>query len=222
MPLDATEQIVYDYIKSDPKRRDYWESQIKEIRRLYSDENDAADELKKRLVIIYNPMSGNLSEIEGIVGTADLVACRWITVAFKLMGRDLDEELRTAKNVIESYESEKWTHEKRRSEMMKGMLAMQASSNNQSLGEIFAADYSDNVLLPKIKKQSKYRRMLLIIWGISLILSSIITIFCIAFYINKNQTDFLDILKYGLLSVFFLTLLIGFIPGTLCQWSFKD
>jgi len=222
MPLDTKEQILYDYIKSDPKRRDYWESQIKEIRTFYSDENDAADELEKRLVILYNPMAGNLSEIEGLIGTVDLLACRWITVAFKMMGRDLDEELRTAKNVIETYESEKWTHEKRRSEMMKGMLTMQASSNNQSLGEIVATDYLDKVFIPKTKQRFKYRKTLSIIWAISLILSLIITIFGVVFYLQKNRADFIDILKYGLISTFFLTLLIGFILGTVCQWLLKD
>jgi hypothetical protein len=186
MPLGTTEQIVYDFIKSDPKRREYWESQIQEITRIY------------------------------------LMTCRWITVAFKLMGRDLDEELKTAQTVIETYQSQNWTHEKRRSAMMRGMMTMQATTNNQSLGEIFADDYLENKFLPKIKQQSKYQRVLIIIWGISLLLSFIITTCGVVYYIRNNQADFIDILKYGLLSVFFLTLLIGFIPGTLCQWSYKD
>lgn len=95
MPLQATEQIIYDYISSDVSRREFWSSQAQEAQSLAPDKHQAAIELEKRLIAVYVADEEALSEIGGLVTRLQAMTCNWRSVAFKLMGLDLEDYLRS-------------------------------------------------------------------------------------------------------------------------------
>lgn len=96
MALGTTEQIIYDYITSNPAIREFWTNQIIAYRQTSSDEHAVAESLEKHLMAVYLGDQEALAEIEGLVDRIEIMSASWLSIAWMLMGVDIEKEARQA------------------------------------------------------------------------------------------------------------------------------
>jgi hypothetical protein len=93
MPLGTTEQVIYDYITTNQDIRDYWVAKIAELQTKESDEHAIASKLEELLVSVYLLDEEGLKDVEPLINRIDAMTCSWISIAFMLMGIDLQKKL---------------------------------------------------------------------------------------------------------------------------------
>jgi hypothetical protein len=221
MPLGTTEQIIYDYITSDPKRRDFWEKQIKELQVHFPDEVEAPGKLAERLMLVYSPLGDakNISEIMPLVGSVDILICDWDSIAFKLMGRDLEEELRAAVAQIQRGNNE--------FALPLGLGAYVTPRRKFSPEEIEAQEARHMAATAAAAEvNQRYRRALSYIFGISFVLAAFLVLGAIRFLFFKELPQFeLTGFLWGALRtlgvIFVCTMIIACVPAAICGWVFK-
>lgn len=221
MPLGTTEQIIYDYITSDQKRRGFWEKQIEDLQVLFPDEDETPGKLAERLMLVYNPLGDaeNVSEIMPLVGTFDILLCDWNSIAFKLMGRDLEEELMASVARMQQCSKES------ASSFWSGLYV---TPRRKFLPEDVDAQAARHMAstAAAAKVNQRYKRALSYIFGISFVLAAFLVFGAIRFVFLKELpqfefTGFLWGVLYTVVAIFVCTMIIACVPATICGWVFR-
>jgi len=93
MPLGTTEQVIYDYITTNQEIRDFWAEKIEELQADESDQHAIAAKLKELLISVYVLDEEGLRDVEPLINRINAMTCSWISIAFMLMGIDLQKKL---------------------------------------------------------------------------------------------------------------------------------
>jgi hypothetical protein len=93
MPLGATEQVIYDYITTNQDIRGYWSAKVDELRSQERDEDAVANKLEEHLVSVYLLNEEGLRDVEPLINRIQAMTCSWNSIAYMLMGVDLQAQL---------------------------------------------------------------------------------------------------------------------------------
>jgi len=92
MPLGTTEQIIYDYLTNNPEIRDFWMNQISGLKAQGFDDEAIVEEIVNRFTQVYWSHQEGWADIEGLVNRISLFRADYKSVAYMLLGRDINKE----------------------------------------------------------------------------------------------------------------------------------